>query len=108
MSGSCQGKCERRLTYWPRFSSFKGQARPIQEFFKAVGDGLAVGAAAIVVKEDDGGVFCPLVGSGNPIPASAAGVCKAKPGTQFILVRQLVEGFDVQRLETINGPTFRP
>jgi len=67
-----------------------------------------VGAASIVVKEDDGGVFYPLIVGGNPIPGSAAGGCKAKPGTQLLLVGQLVEGFHVQGLETINRPTFGP
>ncbi len=75
---------------------------------EAVGDGFSVAAVAIVVEEDDRGIFCALVGGGDPIPASAARGCKAKAGTQLLLVGQLVERFGVQGLETVNRPILRP
>ncbi len=62
----------------PLFSSSRGHAGPIQEFFKAVGDSFAVGAATVVVEEDDGGIFCALVGGGDPVPGAAAGGGEAK------------------------------
>src|SRR6267154_2014319 len=108
MSRSHQVPVDGRLTHLPVFNSTNGQTRPIQEFLEAGGDGLTMGAAAIVVKEDDGGIFYPLIGGGNPIPRSAASGCKAKARTQLLLVRQFVQGFDVQGLKTINRPAFRP
>ena len=67
-----------------------------------------MGAATVVVEEDDRGVFCALAGGGDPIPGTAAGGGKAKTGTEIFLVRQIVERFEVQRLETIDLPAFRP
>jgi len=62
---------ERRLTLIALFEmqsglgslrrSFDGKAGPIQKFVKAVGDSLTLGATAIVVEEDNGGILCPLV-----------------------------------------------
>jgi len=75
---------------------------------EAVGDGFSVAAVAIVVEEDDRGIFCALVGGGNPIPAPAARGCKAKARPQLFLIGQLVEGFGVQWLETIDLPGFWP
>jgi hypothetical protein len=63
-----------------------------------------MGTAATVVEEYDRGIFCPVVGSGDPIPGVAARGCETKPGTQVFLMGQLVQGFRVQWLETINGP----
>ncbi len=91
-----------------QLTSFHGKAGPSQELVEAVGDGFAVGAAAVVVEEDDGGIVGPLVGGGYPIPTSAAGGSKAKAGAQLFLIRQFVEGFGVQGLETINRPAFGP
>ena len=61
--------------------SFDGKAGPIQKFVKAVGDSLTLRAIPIVVEEDNGGIFCPLVGSGDPIPRAAARGCETKSGT---------------------------
>src|SRR6516165_11308197 len=80
--------------------SFDGKAGPIQEFVKTVGDSLTLlGATAIVVEEDNGGILCPLVGSGDPIPIAAARGCETKSGTQLFLMWQVVQGFRVQWLE---------
>jgi hypothetical protein len=62
--------------------SFDGKAGPIQKFVKAVGDSLTVGATAIVVEEDNGGIFArwseaaiqyqeprPVVAKQNPAPS---------------------------------------
>ncbi len=83
-----------------------GQARQIQEFVEGAGDGFGVGASTVVVKKDDRGVFCPLVGRGNPIPGPATSGGKAKAGAEIFLVRQIVKRFEVQRLETIDLPVF--
>jgi len=80
----------------------------IEEFIEAIGHRFAMGATAIVVKEDDGGIFRALVRGSDPVPGTAAGGGEAEAGSQFFLVGQLVEGFDVQGLETINRPAFRP
>src|SRR5713226_2581917 len=88
--------------------SFQRKAWPIQEFVEAVGYGFAVGAAAIVVEEDDGGIHCALVGGGDPVPASAARGCKAKARPQVLFIGQFVQGFGVQGLEKIDRPTFGP
>src|SRR6266851_482928 len=89
-------------------SSSRGPAWPAQEFVKAVGDDSTVGTAAVIVEEDHGRVFCPLVGGGDPVPRIAAGGSKAKPGPQLLFVGQFVQGLGVERLETIDRPTFRP
>jgi len=44
--------------------SAHGQARPVQKFVEAAGDGLSVWAALIVVKEDHGGILGPRFGGG--------------------------------------------
>src|SRR5215469_12696450 len=62
-------------------ASFDAKAGPIQKFVKAVGDSLTLRATAIVVEEDNGGILCPLVGSGDPIPRAAARGCETKSGT---------------------------
>ena len=64
-------------THWS-YPLLKGCARQIEELVEGVGDVFAVGAAAIVVEEDDGGVFCALVGRGDPIPGAAASSGEAK------------------------------
>ncbi len=66
----------------------RGQARQIEELVEAIGYGFAVGASAVVVEEDDRGVFCALVGGGNPIPGAATGGGKTKARAQFLLVGQ--------------------
>src|SRR6266446_3746784 len=91
-----------------RERSFQRQAGQIQELVEAIGDGFAVGAAAVVVEEDDGRVLCALVGGGDPIPGAAPGGGEAKAGAQLFLVGQLVEGIKVQGLETIDLPPFWP
>src|ERR1700687_6427485 len=91
-----------------RSFSFQREAWPIQKFVKACCDSVAVGSAAIVVKKDDGRVFCSLVGGSNPVPASSSSGRKTKTGTQLILVGQLVQGLHVQGLETVDRPTFWP
>ncbi len=67
-----------------------------------------MGAAAVVVEEDDGGVICPFVGGGDPIPGATAGGGEAKAGAEIFLIGQFVEGFEVQGLKTIDLPRFRP
>ena len=69
------------ITLFSLRRSFDGKAGPIQKFVKAVGDSLTLGATAIVVEEDNGGILCPLVGSGDPIPRAAARGCETKSGT---------------------------
>jgi len=96
------------ITLFSLRRSFDGKAGPIQKFVKAVGDSLTLGATAIVVEEDNGGIFCPLVGSGDPIPRSAACGCETKSGTQLFLIWHVVQGFRVQWPETINRPAFCP
>src|SRR2546429_7075308 len=75
-----------RSTLFPYTTLFRSiiswQVGHVQKFFEAVRHGFAVGAAAIVVEENDRGIFGSVVGSGDPIPGAAAGVCKAKPGAQ--------------------------
>src|SRR5260370_847990 len=87
---------------------FQGPTRQVQELVEGAGHGFAVVTAAVVVEEDDRGVFCALVGGGDPIPRAAAGGCEAKAGAELFLVGQLVEGFEVKRLETIDLPAFWP
>ena len=91
-----------------QLTSFHGNAGPSKEFIEAFGDGFSVGAAAIVVEENDRGIFSSLVGGCNPIPGTATSGGKAKPGTQLLFIRQFVQGFEVQRLKTINLPAFCP
>src|SRR6266851_6573233 len=91
-----------------RERSFQRQARQIQELVEAVGNGFAVGASAVVVEEDDGGIFYTLVGGGNPIPRAAAGGGEAKAGAKVLFVWQFVEGFEVQRLKTVDLPALGP
>jgi len=61
-----------------RERSFQRQAGQIEELVEAVGNGFAVGAAAAVVEEEDGRIFCALVGGGDPIPGASAGGGEAK------------------------------
>ncbi len=91
-----------------QLTSFYRKAGPVQKFVEAFGDSFAVGATAIVVEEDDRGIFFALVRGGDPIPGAAAGGGKAKARTEIFLVGQIVERFEVQRLETIDLPVFRP
>ncbi len=74
-----------------QLTSFYRKAGPVQKFFEAVGNGLTVGAAAIVVEEEDGGVCYALVGGGDPIPGTTASGGKAKTGAELFFVRQIVE-----------------
>ena len=67
-----------------------------------------MGTGAGEVDEKDGRIFRALVGGGNPIPGASAGGGKAEAGPELFVVGRLVEGFEVERLETIDGPTFWP
>ena len=88
--------------------SLTGHAGQTEEFVEAGGYDSAVGAAAVVIEEDDGGVVLALIGGGDPIPGAAAGGGEAKAGAEIFFVGQLVEGFEVQGLETIDLPTLGP
>jgi hypothetical protein len=83
---------------------FQRRARQIEEFFEAGSDGFAVGVAAVVIEENNGRVFCALARGGDPIPGVAAGGGETETGAEIFLVRQLVEGFEVQGLETVDLP----
>jgi len=67
-----------------------------------------MGTGAGEVDEKDGRIFRALVGGGNPIPGASAGGGKAEAGPELFVVGRLVEGFEVERLETIDRPTFWP
>jgi hypothetical protein len=67
-----------------------------------------MGAGAGEIDEKDGGIFGALVGGGDPIPGAATGGGKAEAGAELFVIGRLVEGFEVEGLETIDGPTFWP
>ena len=67
-----------------------------------------MGVAAVVVQENDGRVFCALIRGGDPIPGATASGGEAEAGAELFLIRQLVEGFEVQGLETVDLPVFAP
>ena len=67
-----------------------------------------MGASAGEVDEKDGGIFQTLVSGGDPIPGASASGGKAEAGAELFVVGRLVEGFEVERFETIDGPTFWP
>jgi hypothetical protein len=67
-----------------------------------------VRGSAAVVEEHDGGIFFAMVGGSNPIPGAAAGGGKTETGSELLVVRRFVEGFEIEGLETIDGPASWP
>ena len=47
-----------------------------------------------------------MVRGGDPIPGATASGGEAEAGAEIFLIRQLVEGFEVQGLETVDLPVF--